>query len=83
MIRPPKKKALIQLRKKGLGYKLIAKKLRISRDQARDYLRTKESISLLKGVKQVRVKSSKRTLKRAKPVRSKGAKRLLKKKRRR
>ena len=41
MITDLKKRKIVQLKKKGQGYKLIAQKLRLSRDQVRDYLRTR------------------------------------------
>ena len=48
MITDVKKRKIYQLRKKGLGYKLIAQKLRLSRDQVRDYMRTRTARADLK-----------------------------------
>ena len=41
MVTDKKKTAIRALRKKKWGYKKIANKLRLNRDQVRDYLRSK------------------------------------------
>lgn len=40
MFSDAKKRAVIRLRKKGLGYKKIGASFKLSRDQVRGYLRT-------------------------------------------
>ncbi|MBI2967770.1 MAG: hypothetical protein HYY40_08150 [Bacteroidetes bacterium] len=59
MITELKKRRICQMRKKGKGYKLIAQQLRISRDQVRDYLRTKQARKDVKRFRMKKVKMAK------------------------
>lgn len=51
MVSDAKKRAVIGLRRKGLGYKKIGVALRLSRDQVRDYLRTDSARKTLRNSK--------------------------------